>query len=555
MKVLVTESQLKVLLKEDRVTYLRNNNVVNPDILNEPIIPNTADMSDEEAAKVRKKLERKKVKVTPIEGHDGVDVGYIIEKKGKLQIRVTEEIFNNIVAADPSANKQYVEWMLIVFAKHIKDGDINQAVRFVTEDLPEANEFLKVFDFWKSKKNKFAAAKNRPNAPDNPSDIRQYNDLAHLYSVISPFIGMSQDDDDDEEDDGVSKLYKKMKGYIDLGQANVVYHDSDVLVYVPNHIDASCGPLGSLASWCTRREGNSYFDSYRKNNPKPDGSLSDYYVIMPKELFDMENPAEHDKFPYQFHFESNQIHDKSNRGIGDEGVVSLLSKYPGLGNFLKGELGTLAADSIRSGTGLMDNKYISYLNRFGGKTSDFVPEEAYAEGVVSIKKLAKENRGPINNNKYLKWLMSNEDNIEIIDYIPLDIDNLNFDGINIEKLPDLSMFTDCDQVSATKCNIKESPKGSELPPNMTILTLHDNQITKATFDGYSDKLQTLFVVNIFNNPLVSIDVENLKKLFDNETLARFAISNPENLQNYDDYAAMVSNFERTHPNSGIYADT
>ena len=151
--------------------------------------------------------------------------------------------------------------------------------------------------------------------------------------------------------------------------------------------------------------------------------------------------------------------------------------------------------------------------------------------------------------------MSNEDNIEIIDYIPLDIDNLNFDGINIEKLPDLSMFTDCDQVSATKCNIKESPKGSELPPNMTILTLHDNQITKATFDGYSDKLQTLFVVNIFNNPLVSIDVENLKKLFDNETLARFAISNPENLQNYDDYAAMVSNFERTHPNSGIYADT
>ena len=49
--------------------------------------------------------------------------------------------------------------------------------------------------------------------------------------------------------------------------------------------------------------------------------------------------------------------------------------------------------------------------------------------------------------------------------------------------------------------------------------------------------------------------ENLKKLFDNETLARFAISNPENLQNYDDYAAMVSNFERTHPNSGIYADT
>ena len=555
MKVLVTESQLKVLLREDRVTFLRNQNVVNPDILNEPTLPNTSDMSDEEAERARVKLQRKKVTVEPIQGHDGVDVAYSVEKKGKKSYKVTEAVFNDMVEADPSPNKQYVEWMLIVFAKHLKDGDVDQAVRFVTEDLPEASEFLGVFDFWKKKKKKFKAAKNRPNAPNNPSDIRQYTDLAHLYSVISPFIGMSQDDSDDEsEDDGVSKLYKKMKSYVDLGQADVVYHDPSVMVYIPNHIDASCGVFGNLASWCTRREGNSYFDSYRKSNPKPDGTTSDFYTILPKELFDMENPSEHDSFPYQFHFESGQIHDKHNRGIGDKGVINLMSEYPGLGEFFKGELGNLAAESIRSGTGLMENKYIDYLNRFGGKTSDYVPKDAYAEGVVSIKKLAKENRGAINSNKYLKWLMSNEDGINIVDYIPLDIDNLDFSGINLGKLPDISMFKQCDQVSATKCNLTESPKGSELPPNMTILTLHDNQISEASFEGYSENLKTLFVVNIFNNPLRSIDVENLRELFDNLTLARFAISNPEGLSNYEEYLAMVNTFEENHPESGIYAD-
>ena len=150
--------------------------------------------------------------------------------------------------------------------------------------------------------------------------------------------------------------------------------------------------------------------------------------------------------------------------------------------------------------------------------------------------------------------MSNEDGINIVDYIPLDIDNLDFSGINLGKLPDISMFKQCDQVSATKCNLTESPKGSELPPNMTILTLHDNQISEASFEGYSENLKTLFVVNIFNNPLRSIDVENLRELFDNLTLARFAISNPEGLSNYEEYLAMVNTFEENHPESGIYAD-
>ena len=186
--------------------------------------------------------------------------------------------------------------MIQVFLRHISDGDIEQAIRFLTEDLPEASEFLTIFDDVKNKKVFKRSAPNRPNAPQNVTDINQYTSLSQLYSVVSPFIGAS----DEESEDGESPLWKKLKKYIDLGEAKLVYRDGDVLIYSPLTIESSCDPLGSLASWCTRREGNTYFDSYRKNNPKPDGTNSDYYVIMPKNLFNGDD--EGDTYPLQFHF-------------------------------------------------------------------------------------------------------------------------------------------------------------------------------------------------------------------------------------------------------------
>jgi hypothetical protein len=64
-----------------------------------------------------------------------------------------------------------------------------QAVRFLSEDLPEANEFLGVFDRVKNKKVFKRSAPNRPNAPQNVTDINQYSGLAHLYSSESIYWG------------------------------------------------------------------------------------------------------------------------------------------------------------------------------------------------------------------------------------------------------------------------------------------------------------------------------------------------------------------------------
>tara|TARA_R110002110_G_scaffold113879_1_gene282520 strand:+ start:2715 stop:4346 length:1632 start_codon:yes stop_codon:yes gene_type:complete len=513
MKYIVSESQLKVLLKEDRVTFLRTNNVITKEQLKD------YKKSEKEATTERPEggME-KRIKIEPIQGHDGVDIGYIVtNKKGtKKTIKVTEEVFEEIVDADPTSNKQFVQWMLGVFSRHLNDGDMDQAVRFLSEDLPEANEYLEVFDRVRKKKVFKTGAPNRPNAPSNVTDINQYKDLAHLYSIVSPFIG-----GDEEEEDGVSPIWKKMKKYIDLGHARMVYRDNDVLVYIPDTIEASCDPLGNLASWCTRREGNSYFKSYRENNKKPDGTNSDLYVVMPKETFEGDDLG--GKYPLQFHFETGQLHDKNNSSIDrDGGLNDTLSKYGGLKNFFKSELGALATADIEQGSGLMDSKYLKYLNKFGGTAKEVISDKVYKAGVESIRKLASEQSGALQNNRYLTWLMENTDGVTITDYLDKAMEILDFSNMSIRELPNLSEFKNATRISANDCGLEKLPPADYLPNDLEILTMTGNQLKEVPLNGY-EKLTRCFVMNFGKNPINKINVPVLEKLV-RESLARFVLA-------------------------------
>ena len=535
MKYIISENQYKILLKEDRVTFLKNQNVIDPKILDQSVEGEDEKDGEREPGGMKPK----KFKVEPIENHEGIDIAYIVTKKNKQSIKLTDLIFEDIVDADPSSNKQYVQWMIKVFMTHIKEGEIEQAIRFLSEDLPEANEFLEVFDKVKNKKVFKRSAPNRPNAPQNVTDINQYSTLAQLYSVVSPFVGMGDDDDDD--DDGESKLWKKLKKYIDLGEAKLAYRDNDVLVYMPQTIESSCEPLGPLASWCTRREGNSYFDSYRQRK-KPDGSLSDYYVVMPKKLFDGDD--EGGVFPLQIHFESNQWHDKNNSSIERNGrLQEILKRFPGLNNFLKDELGALVEMDARGGKGLMDSSYVKYLNMVGGKASDHISPEAFEEGVANIRKLAGEQNVPLQQNKYLKWLMENTDGVVVTDFLdPETTDRLDFSGMNIGTIPDLTKFTNLDAILAEGSNITEMPSIDKLPMTapLTMLSFQNNDITEAPPKGY-EKLPNLFSINLKGNPISKINVGVVEKLLDLDDFIRLAIDDdriealpPKNKKEYQD---------------------
>ena len=348
-------------------------------------------------------------------------------------------------------------------------------------------------------------------------------------------------EDDDEDGDGESKLWKKLKKYIDLGEARLAYRDNDVMVYMPQTLEASCDPLGPLASWCTRRSGNSYFDTYRQKK-KPDGSLSDYYVVMPKKLFDGDD--EGGVFPLQIHFESNQLHDKNNSSIERSGKLEeILNRFSGLKDFFKRELGALVEMDVTKGTGLMDSSYIKYLNMFGGKAEDHISGEAYEQGVNNIKKLAGEQNVPLQQNKYLKWLMENTEGVNVTDFLdPKNTDRLDFSGMNIGTIPDLSNFTNLDAILAEGSGLTEMPPINYLPMGapLTMVSFQNNQIKVAPPEGY-EKLPNLFSINLKGNPIEKINVGVVEKLLDLEDFIRFAIDDdklenlsPENKKEYDD---------------------
>ena len=538
MKYIVTESQYKILLTEDRVDYLKTQHVMSKTQVDDLTKGEKESEEEREPGGIPPK---KRIKVDPIQDESGVDIAYLYtSKKGKTSVKLTEEIFNDIAEADPTRNKAYVSWMINVFLRHISENEISQAVRFLTEDLPEATEFLEVFDRVKKKKVFKTGAPNRPNAPTDVSDISQYNDLAHLYSIVSPFIGSG---DEDEDSTPGEKLWLKLKKYIDLGHARLAYRDNDVLVYIPDTIEASCDPLGNLASWCTRREGNSYFDSYRNSNKKPNGDPSDLYVIIPKTMFEGE-PTDDDFYPLQFHFESNQLHNKNNTSIGDNEVGKLNSKYPGLQKFFIEELGALASEDVTEGDGLMKSRYIEYLNKFGGSAKDVISGEVYEQGVSNIRRLASEQQVPLQQNKYLKWLMENTEGVNVTDYLDETTETLDFSNMNLGAMPDLSIFTQLRRLTLNNCNINELPPVEFIPqPNkISVFSFANNNIKEAPLPGYSEVLEWAFLFNLDDNPLTYIDVPELDALVTNSGLTRFTYDDsvmgnlsPENRIEFEEF--------------------
>jgi hypothetical protein len=533
MKYIVTESQYKILLREDRVDYLRNQFVIDPTLLDNSTEGSNDREEFEDGDRQPGGMRTPKNKIEPIQDHNGVDIAYIItNKKGKTKVSLSDEIFTDIVEADPTTKKEFVQWMVTVFMRLLKNNEVDQAIRFITEDLPEANEYLGIFEKVRKKKIFKTGAPNRPNAPENVSDITQYDNLGHLYSIVSPFIG---------EDKEEGELYGLLKKYVDLGHAKLAYRDNDVLVYMPQTIESSCEPLGDLASWCTRGKGNSYFDRYRNDKRKPDGSLSDYYVVMPKKLFDGDSE---DMYPLQFHFESGQLHDKNNDSIEASKLPDVISKFGGLTEFFKKELGALATMDIQQGAGLMESKYLKYLTKFGGDIKDVIKPDVWEEGVSSIRRLASEQQVPLQQNKYLKWLMENTDGVDVTDYLDETAETLDFSNMDLGNPPDLSRFNSLRRLTLNNCNLTELPSVDLLPaPNkISVFSFANNKIKRAPLPGYSDVLKLVFLFNLDENPIEYIDVEELNRLVETSGLSRFTYDDdiisklsPENRKEFEKF--------------------
>jgi hypothetical protein len=446
VKLKLTESQMKYLMEQGRLDFLKNQfGVVSDDEWKE--------LSKKDLSKVKAKK-----KSAGVEGEDGkqknIQVKTLMSPEGdllalymveesvfvnpdtnknetsrKIKVRISQKVFDDATNADPTVKKVYVQWILKTFVNFIKEGHMDEAIRFIDEDLPQANEYLGVFD--KVKNTKLFSESG------SPTDINQYTDLSQLYSAVDPFIEKE-----------VGQLEGDILKYVKANRAKILFQDSKWLIYEPLDRDANC-VMSSYASWCTAREGNTMFKNYTAESRyrQPDGSPSKIYVIINKDVLKGSSNE-----VYQFHFESDQFKDRTNGSNID--LYSFFEKYPKLREFFKGQL---------------------------------IP-------------LAKASGGQLTKNHYLKILMAMGEVDDVFEFIDANTSDIDLSGLKLPKLPDvMSKFSGVSNFLANNVGLHEIPKSIGDMSGLEILLLSNNNI-KSVPDSIGN-LKNLQILNLKNNDL------------------------------------------------------
>jgi len=261
------------------------------------------------------------------------------KKLRKIAVEIT--IFGRMISADPTNNKQFVQWMLTVFTNFLKDRDISEAIRFACEDLPRAKEYLEVFEANKRKASfkRFCDKNFSLRHIDDCTNIDQYHSLSELFDAVDPFI---------EKD--VSGLKRDLMRFVNNGDAEITFKDRHFIVYIPLTRDAST-VFNNFSNWCTNSPGNGMYKSYT-DNLRPDKSKSKLYVIIPTDYFTGETEE-----IYQLHFESNQFMDRKDRRAN---IVELFDISEELSEYFEDEL----FDILGQCNSIIDRNYKNWLFQF-----------------------------------------------------------------------------------------------------------------------------------------------------------------------------------------------
>jgi hypothetical protein len=371
----------------------------------------------------------------------------INEKERKLKIvSVCSSVFSDMIGADPTDNKIYLQWMLNLFTRLIKEGKENSidiAVRLVMEDLPQANKYLTIFEDNKRKR-KFKELCNGSyilKDVKDPTDINQYKSLSQLFDAVDPFIEKTP-----------SALERTLLKFVEIGQAEIPVRDRKFTLFVPKSTEANVA-FDNFANWCTARKGNGMFKSYTENYRKPNGDKSNIYIIVPNEFFEGKTSE-----VFQIHFETNQLKDRHN-GQNVSIFEKVLMESEGITNFFYEELIGMAKTHKK---GIENNVYLDYLIKFG-----------FAESLFEL----------------------------IEDTTP----TIRFMTREIPRLPDISKFKILDQLIICNAKMVELHPSIGKLDKLEMLVLTENNIKSLPKEiGNLKKLQFL---NIIGNPITEIPEE------------------------------------------------
>ncbi len=373
------------------------------------------------------------------------DVDYYIKK-----ISISSDVFASMVEADPTENKMYLQWMLNLFTRLIKDNNVDSnkqslaaALRFVDEDLPQANKYLTLFEDNKRKKLFKQLCKSSYTLKNivDPTDINQYKSLSQLFESVDPFI--------EKEPSAVENLLKK---FVDSGQALIPVRDRKFTLYIPLTLEASV-IFEKFASWCTAVAGNGMFRRYTEDDKKPNGKKSNIYIIINNKFFTNESDE-----IYQVHFESGQIKDRKN-GNNVSIFEQVINESEGLSKYFYDELMGMAKQNKK---GIEENTYLDYLIKFG-----------FAES--------------------------------LFEFMEIDTPSIKFMKREIPRLPDLTRFKNLDSLIITNAKLVEIHPSIGHLNKLDLLVLTGNNIKSLPKE--IGLLKNLTFINLVGNPIKDFPVE------------------------------------------------
>ena len=181
-------------------------------------------------------------------------------------------VMQGFESADPTANKEYVQWMAKVYA--------NEGVMF--EDMiSKTTEWLQRYDLYK-KKRLFKG------------DYANFANIMNLSWEKLWEVSIRAD---------FQMLLKQQEEKaMPRGEAETVFENDRVRIIVPKNKEAACY-YGQGTTWCTAAtQSNNMFDTYSSSGP--------LYILLPKQ-------PQYDGEKYQLHFESRQFMDEQDSQVED----------------------------------------------------------------------------------------------------------------------------------------------------------------------------------------------------------------------------------------------
>lgn len=286
---------------------------------------------------------------------------------------IEDNLFMQLIALDPTYKENsnsagtYGKWILNIY---------NQG-RLKEEDFYKVTDELKEFE----KKKKYFTNK----------DIGQFKDLADLANGLD---NVEVPDETQLTQRQLEKQASKIEKAADLN-ADVVYEDSDWIIYTPKDYLSSC-KLSHNTRWCTGESSHGdagYYNRYTSQGP--------LYIVHNKH-----NPSE----KYQFHDYTRQFMDKN-----DSSVYSIFKIFLGNNQIIdwcKTHLPNIYKRSLETKDYYEnDSKYVNSIREF--------LDEIYPAGYIPSYKIIEEKE----DYKIIKpddtfseiYLQTNGDKNEIID--------------------------------------------------------------------------------------------------------------------------------------------